>query len=281
MAVSRDGVPISYECTGHGEPMLVFVHGWCCDARYWRKQVPEFSRTHRVVTLDLAGHGHSGMGRTNYTMRAFGEDVRVVAESAGCGRVVLIGHSMGGSVIAEAARLMPDRVIGLIGVDTLENVEYAMTPQEQDKMIAPLRADFRGGCRAFVGGMLSTNTESELREWILSDMSAAPQAVAVSAIAAMTGQYVTGEAANVFEAIRAPVIVVKGDLWPADAAANRRHMASFDVIELKRADHFLMLDRPDAFNAALETALQRVQSTAGGLPLTRAPDGVPPPREHP
>lgn len=77
--------------------------------------MPHFSAKHRVVTLDLAGHGHSGLARTRYTMKAFGEDVQAVTQAVGGRRVILIGHSMGGSVIAEAARLLPGRVIGLIG----------------------------------------------------------------------------------------------------------------------------------------------------------------------
>ena len=52
---SKDGTPISYEIHGAGEPTLVFVHGWGCDARYWSAQLPYFSKKHRVVTLDLAG----------------------------------------------------------------------------------------------------------------------------------------------------------------------------------------------------------------------------------
>ncbi|MGB9436494.1 MAG: alpha/beta hydrolase [Desulfobacterales bacterium] len=139
---SKDGTPISYEIYGVGEPSLVFVHGWSCDARYWRAQLPHFSKNHRVVVLDLAGHGHSGSTRSQYTMKSFGEDVQAVAEATDSRRIILIGHSMGGSVIAEAARLMPNRVIGLIGIDTLENIEYPMTREELDQMMAPLAKDF-------------------------------------------------------------------------------------------------------------------------------------------
>lgn len=64
VVLSKDGVPISYEVFGSGEPTLVFVHGWSCDSRYWRCQVPYFGKNHRVVTIDFAGHGHSGTGRT-------------------------------------------------------------------------------------------------------------------------------------------------------------------------------------------------------------------------
>ena len=255
LAISADGTPISFESYGSGEPTLVFVHGWSCDARYWREQIPHFSKNHRVIVLDLAGHGHSGMGRAQYTMRSFGEDVKAVAEATDSRSVILVGHSMGGSVIAEAARLMADRVIGLIGIDTLENIEYPMTPEEFEGMVAPLKKDFQTGCRQFVEAMISPRTDAELREWILADMSAAPPNVALSAMTDMMSQYITGEAARIFEDIRIPVMTVNGDMWPVDYEANRRHMFSFDAIVLKDADHFLMLNRVEEFNSALEKAI--------------------------
>jgi pimeloyl-ACP methyl ester carboxylesterase len=255
VAFSKDGTPISYEVYGSGEPTLVFVHGWSCDARYWREQVPYFSKNHRVVTLDLAGHGHSGAKRSRYTMSSFGEDVRAVTEASGSGSVILIGHSMGGTVIAEAARLMPDRVLGLIGIDTLENIEYPITRKELNKMMAPFKKNFRAGSRQFVSEMISPRTDPKLREWILSDISAAPPAVALSAMNEMMSQYITGEAAKIFDKLRIPVITVNGDKWPIHYEANRRHMFSYDAIVLKEADHFLMMDRPAEFNQALEKAI--------------------------
>lgn len=254
--LSKDGTPISYEVYGAGEPTLVFVHGWSCDARYWRAQASHFSKKHRVVILDLAGHGHSGMSRTKYTMGAFGEDVRAVTEAIGSPRVILIGHSMGGSVIAEAARLMPNRVIGLIGIDTFDNIEYPLTSEELKKMTTPLEKDFRTGSRQFIGEMILPQTDPQLREWILSDISAAPPAVALSAVNEMMTRYITGDAAKVFEKIRIPVITVNGGLWPINYEANRRHMFSYQAIVLKKADHFLMMNRPEEFNRALEQAIK-------------------------
>lgn len=260
VALSKDGTPLSYEVHGAGEPTLVFVHGWSCDARYWRAQIPHFAKGHRVVVLDLAGHGHSGLSRTRYTMAAFGEDVQAVTESVGSKSVILIGHSMGGSVIAEAARLMPDKVVGLIGVDTLENIEYPLTAEELKKMTEPLEKDFRTGSRQFVGEMFLPQTDPQLREWIIADVSAAPPAVALSAMTEMMTQYITGEAARIFEQLRIPVITVKGDLWPVNYEANRRHMFSFQAIVLEKADHFLMMDRPDEFNRELEKAIRMLSA---------------------
>ncbi len=254
---SRDGTLISYEVYGQGEPALVFIHGWSGDARYWRAQVPCFSKEHRVVVLDLAGHGHSGVTpRTRYTMASFGEDVRAVTEAACGGKVILVGHSMGGAVIAEAARLMPDRVIGLIGVDTLENVEYSLSPQGHLEMTAPLEKDFRSGSRKFVGDMFLPGADPGIREWVMSDVSAAPPAVAMSALNEYLAQYVTGEASGIFDKLRIPVITVNSDMWPINYEGNRRHMFSYETFVLKGADHFLMLDRPDDFNILLRKAVR-------------------------
>ena len=260
---SKDGTPISYEVNGNGEPGLVFVHGWSCDSRYWREQVPYFSKTYQVVTIDLAGHGHSGFSRSKYTMKAFGKDVKAVTDVSGADKVILIGHSMGGSVIAEAARLMPARGIGLIGIDTLQNIEYPLTSDELKKMTAPMKADFKSGSRNFVSEMMRPGTDPKLREWILSDMSSTPPSVALSAMQEMMSRYLTGEAAKPFEAIKLPVVAVNADMWPINYEANRRHMASFDAIILENSDHFLMMNRPEEFNKALEKGIQLILKKAG------------------
>lgn len=256
---SKDGTPISYEIYGEGEPTLVFVHGWCCDSRYWREQIPRFSKKYRMILIDLAGHGHSGFRSSSYSMKAFGEDVEAVAEAAaGTGKIILIGHSMGGSVMAEAAHLMPDKVLGLIGVDTLENISYRMTREEMDNMVAPFKEDFTAAARAFVGQMLLPGTDAALRSWIISDMSAARPDDAISALESMVRQYVTGEAAEIFDSIHIPVVTVNAGLWPVNYDGNRKHMYSYEAIVLKGTDHFLMLDQTGRFNDALEKAIGMV-----------------------
>src|SRR5213593_1069869 len=60
---SADGVQIVYETAGSREPALIFIHGGFADRSFWANQMPAFSAAHRVLTLDLAGHGESGDGR--------------------------------------------------------------------------------------------------------------------------------------------------------------------------------------------------------------------------
>jgi len=257
---SKDGTPISYEVHGTGEPTLVFVHGWSCDTRYWCKQIPAFSQKHKLVVIDLAGHGHSGIERDTFSMQSFGEDVKSVVEAIGSENIILIGHSMGGAVIAEAARLMPKRVKGLIGVDTYDNIEYPLSNEEFNMMIAPLKKNFKSGTRQFVQQMLSQNTDDQLNEWIKADMSAAPSSIALSAMEEYMSQYITGHTAKIFDSIQIPVMAISCDMWPINYEANRRHMFSFDAIVIKKADHFLMMNRSDEFNKALKQAIKSIMA---------------------
>ena len=256
---SADGTPIAYEVHGSGEPTLIMVHGWSCDARYWREQLAYLAAQHRVVTVDLAGHGHSGAGREDYTMRSFGEDVRAVADAVGSNEVILVGHSMGGLVIAEAARLLPGRVLGLIGVDSLHNLDFPVTEENAAEMIAPLEADFPAGCRQFAAAMILPDTDAGLAEWIQADMAAAPPEVAVSAMREYMEQWITGAGPALFEELPLPVVAVCADLWPVNAEANRQHMRSFEAIVVEGTDHFLMLGNAEEFNRALKDAITKIK----------------------
>jgi pimeloyl-ACP methyl ester carboxylesterase len=255
---SFDGVPISYSVYGRGDVTLVFVHGWSCDSRYWYRQVPHLSSRYRVVTVDLAGHGHSGPGRKDYTVASFGEDVKAVVEKVHAKKAILIGHSMGGAVIAAAAALMPDRVIGLIGVDTLHNVEARYTQEELDQYVKPFEEDFVRKVREFVHGMFVKGTDAELVEWVAADMSCAIPRVGISALRGYFGLFVTGEAAGLFEKVKCPVRAVNADLWPTEPAANRRHMVSFEAVIMKGVGHFPMLEKPGEFNGRLRKVVREL-----------------------
>ena len=52
---------------GKRSVVLLFVHGWCCDRSHWRYQLDVFAADHRVVALDLPGHGDSGARSDRYS----------------------------------------------------------------------------------------------------------------------------------------------------------------------------------------------------------------------
>jgi pimeloyl-ACP methyl ester carboxylesterase len=173
VAVSSDGITVSFEVHGSGTPTLVFVHGWLCDGSYWRGQLGSFAEQYQVVAIDLAGHGKSGTGRASWTMAAFGEDVAAVIEHLGVRETVLIGHSMGGDVIVETALRLPTQVTGLVWVDTYSSLDEPRTREMIQAFLVPFREDFVPATRELVRRMFLRDADPGLVEWVATDMASA------------------------------------------------------------------------------------------------------------
>lgn len=245
VVTSADGIRIAYETHGEGTPALVFVHGWSCDRSYWEGQLQPFSRQFKVVAVDLAGHGESGLGRKTQTMAAFGGDVAAVVEKLGLEHIILIGHSMGGDVIVEAARRLPGRVAGLVWIDTYKQLGTPRTPEQIQALMAPFRADFVETTRTFVRGMFPPSADRALVERVAADMSAAPPAVAIGALesAISFGR----EMPRALQELKLPVVAINPDNKPTDVESMERH--GVQVVLMSGVGHFLDDGGPRAFQS--------------------------------
>jgi len=254
---SADGVPIRYEVHGSGDPALVFVHGWSCDRTYWDAQIPYFSDRYRVVTIDLAGHGESGLGREVWSMRAFGQDVTAVVEELGLDHVVLVGHSMGGPVVVEAARLLGDRVRLVVGADTFKDVSGRYTREFIANWLQPFRVDFDAAMSDFVTSFFLQTSDSALIEQTVDDMSAAPPNVALGAAEELMN-WGSIEQAAAFRELSVPVRLINSDYSPTNVDAGREYTSSFDAVLMSGVGHFVMMEDPATFNRLLSEIVEGV-----------------------
>src|SRR5438876_6816716 len=106
---------------GKGTPALVFVHGFACTSDDWRAQLEHFQRTNEVVACDLRGHGKTPGRPHECSIEHYGGDVAALVNNLELKSCVLVGHSMGCRVVLEAARLIPERVAGIVLVDGSRN----------------------------------------------------------------------------------------------------------------------------------------------------------------
>jgi pimeloyl-ACP methyl ester carboxylesterase len=256
--MSADEVSIRYTVAGKGEPALVFVHGWSCDKSYWEAQVGHFSKSYRVITLDLAGHGDSGLERHAWTIEAFAEDVVAVVKTLDLERIILVGHSMGGSVNLEAAQRIPERVIGIIGVDTYHSLEPKFTKEQIDQFLALFKDDFPVMTKNFVRSMFPHDADTSLVERVASDMAAAPAEVAIGAMTS----YLNYDPSQALEGSQIPIYCINSDKFPTDVDTAKRLAHSFEVEIVAGRGHFLMMEDPKTFNRLLEKTVETL--SAGG-----------------
>src|SRR6186713_1040854 len=262
IAIAPDGVHVQYHVYGSGEPTLVFIHGWSCDSNYWREQVPVFRQHYTVVTVDLAGHGGTDGNRSAWTISNFGQDVTTALSAVPSGQIILVGHSMGGPVAIEAARKLGKRVIGIIGVDTFNSVGAPAPNQAQiDALLKSFEADFIGTTRKFVTEHLFPPTANrELANKVAYDMSLSPPRVAIPSLRAVLEYDFT----EPLKEISVPIVAIDSDLGePVNEARIRKVLPKFHAVTLAGDGHFLMMDDPQRFNAALDAEIQALRGAPG------------------
>ena len=207
---------------------------------------------YRTVAVDLAGHSESGSGRRAWTMAAFGEDVVAVVEHLGAGPVVLVGHSMGGDVIVEAALRLGDRVAGLVWADVYSTLGEPDRDDELEAFAAPFREDFMPATRAFVKRMFPPGADPALVERVAADMSAAPPEIAVEALRHAVGNE-PGVIAGLAR-LTVPVVAINAERGHTDTAALRRH--GVEPVLMPGVGYFLMMEDPEGFNRLLVNAVE-------------------------
>jgi pimeloyl-ACP methyl ester carboxylesterase len=179
----RDGVALFYEDTGQGEPPVLLVHGWCCDHTYFAPQSAHFARDHRVVAVDLRGHGASDKPEQDYTMAGFADDLAWLCGELGLVKPVVIGHSMGGVIALDLAARYPDLPSAIVAVDSPLLPPQALTGAIAEVVAGLKSPAYREVAQGFVGNALFIEGDDpELKARVVEGMSAAPQHVMASAM---------------------------------------------------------------------------------------------------
>jgi pimeloyl-ACP methyl ester carboxylesterase len=136
-----------------------------------------------VVSVDLRGHGESDKPRGAYPIAAYADDIAHLIGSLRLGKVVAVGHSMGGFAVLELAAEHPEHVAAIVMVDP---APFAIAPsfrQNLEAMIAAADAGDRVPCRQFIDNHLFLPTSDRtVKDRVLSAMMAAPDHVAADAM---------------------------------------------------------------------------------------------------
>lgn len=244
--VQTDGSEVYYARAGEGPPLL-FVHGSGADHTLWGRQLDSLVDEYTVAALDLNGHGRSpvrdgeGDGLCTYT-----RDVLAVLDALGQPAVVL-GHSLGGAVALSVALERPAtlrlRALGLIGTGAKLRVH--------PDILRLIDEDFEGAVDLILGWAFAPNPPAEFYRRAKEQMLRNGQA-------ALRRDFRTCDAFDVMdrlEAIEVPALVAVGredKLTPVKYAEYLRdHISGATLEVVEGAGHMVMLERPEALDAAI------------------------------
>jgi pimeloyl-ACP methyl ester carboxylesterase len=234
---------------------FVLVHGASHGAWCWDDVATVLRRAgHRVVTLDLPGHGRRAAEAGRASMEAYGRAVADVMAREGVSRGILVGHSMGGPVIQKAAELAPERIAHLV---FLAAVVLPSGGSLERVHLTPVgRALMRGLAAARGDGTFAYPAETAWARW-MSDLPRSHPTVG-RALASLTPQplrpFVERVGYSAFERLPTPRSYLRclGDLAVVPArAAGYAERLGVRPVDMKTA-HDPMLSAPETLARLLE-----------------------------
>src|SRR3954454_8820822 len=230
---------------GRGGLQVVFIHGNGADSTNWDAQLAHLRTSRRAVAIDLPGMGRSAPAANgDYSPKANAAAVDAAVSSIGLTRFVVVGHSYGGAVAAAYAAAHREKVAAVIYADSAASVP-AMSPQMQ-KFVDALRADRMKVTRMWFAPMLKPSSPA-VQERVFATVEKSTVDAFAGALERLAGY----DAKAVVNAYPGPKFVI----YAADIESPASFRPLFPDLPaeiITGAGHWLMLDKPDEFNAALD-----------------------------
>ncbi len=247
------GLSIFYNEDGRGEPLLL-IHGFPLSSDMWEPQRAALMHRFRVITPDLRGMGKSDVPTGGYSMDAYADDLIALLDHLGIGQVVVGGMSMGGYVAFALLRRAPDRVKGMILIDTKATADDDEMLAKRRSLIEQVRAE---GSRAAVdtSKMFTERTHQErpeLVEYLQHIMVANPPDGIVGALQAMIER---PDSTALLRDLAVPVLIIVGSddplTPPSTAKAMQDALPQASLVVIDGAAHASNLEHPEAVNKAI------------------------------
>ncbi|MDR2132168.1 MAG: alpha/beta hydrolase [Clostridiales Family XIII bacterium] len=267
---TADGCKLYYEEHGKGEP-LIFIHGWSCNSKYFKKQVAYFSKKYRVVAYDLRGHGESDKGEVteqNMNLARFGEDLHELIEGLGIDKANLVGWSMGTSTLFAYIRkfgcqyinklCIIDMIPKLITDDEWKlGTMSSFTHADNLNWLSMIAADWNTLVEHFTPNIFGKGypKDSELFKWSLGEARKnVPHVMAFMWLSMSVEDF-----RPVLKDIAVPTLLAFGGDGLLHTRAHGEYMEqnikNSKLVLFPGCGHGPFLDAPDAFNAELEAFL--------------------------
>jgi pimeloyl-ACP methyl ester carboxylesterase len=241
---------------GSGDPPILFVHGYSCDSHDWMRQLPYFTGTHRVIAVDLRGHGRSSAPEKGYEARNFADDIAGLIDELGCGPVVAVGHSLGGLVVSALAVEHPSLVQAVVSVDPGYLVSDESLPIIET-MLVGLDDDPVTTVQTILGSTSYTPSSPDyLKSWHMRRTAGVPPHVLRDTGLALLGgpealSY-RSPSERYLQGRRCPVLAIYASPDRAALEATLLTDPRSRSIAWEGAGHWLHQERPDEFNRLVE-----------------------------
>src|SRR5882762_2086688 len=257
---TRDG-RLSYEAAGDAAlPPLVFLHGIGGVARAWRGQLDFFGDRYRAIAWDMPGYGGSAPLPT-VSIAALADALQGFLQQIGTTKPILVGHSIGGMIVQQLLAKNPDIASAVVLAQTSPAfgkpdgdwqkgfIEARLGPLDRGETLVSLAP-------TLVKELVGDDPNIDGMELARDCMACVPEPTYRATMLALMGF----DLRNALKNIAVPTLVLSGSKDNNAPAPMMAKMATYipaaTYVELEGAGHLVNLERPEAFNAALNGFLK-------------------------
>ncbi len=248
MRVELETVALEVEDHGEGIPVIL-LHGFPLSSQIWTPVRTAVEQAARLITPDLRGFGSSEKPPTGYGVGELAGEVIRLADAVKIDRFVLGGHSMGGYVALRVAAAWPERVAGLILVDTRAEADAPEGRERRNAGIARIAAgDASDFLDEFVAGLVGPSSRARAPR-VLAELRAIAAEAAPEALAGcLAGMRDRPDSSALLPALAVPTLVIVGQEDSLTPPAASRSMAAAlpraTLVEIPSAGHTPSMERP-------------------------------------
>jgi pimeloyl-ACP methyl ester carboxylesterase len=198
MILEHKGIPVFYSDKGQGD-VTVLLHGFLENSTMWNELVPKLSKSNRIITIDLLGHGKTGCIGYVHTMEMMAEAVKAVLEHLNSSEITVIGHSMGGYVGLALAEMFPDIVNGICLMNSTALADSEERKLNRDRAIAAVKQNHKTFISMSVTNLFASDNRERLATEIEHTKQEALKIPLQGIIAALEGMKIRKDRTNLLD----------------------------------------------------------------------------------
>lgn len=256
-----DGVPMYYEDDGTG-PAVILIHGWTMNGSFWAQNVPALAGSHRVVNVDLRGHGQSGKTDAGHTIAQYAADVHHLIRHLGLRDVTMVGWSMGtavtlsfieqfGTGLLKSTALVDQSPRFLSAPDWDFPLFGAYTPADIAALVQGLHHARPVVAKPFIADCFASEPPSEVTDAVYAETTK----TSTGAAADVWFNMAYADFRSVLPSVDVPTLLAYGKrskIFPGDLDQwMATQLPDAHVVPFEQSGHAPFSEEPDAFNEAL------------------------------
>jgi len=204
---------ISFTDSGEGTA-VIFLHGFLENKKMWQDYVTLYSEKHRIITIDLLGHGETDCLGYVHSMEENANAVNEVLEHLNIEKAIIVGHSMGGYVSLAFAELYLEKIQKLVLLNSTSKEDNAEKKLNRTRAIKAVKQNYVNFVSLAISNLFSENNRTRLETEIEKVKEQALKTPLQGVVASLEGMKIRKDRETFLQKNLFPVLLVLGKQDP-------------------------------------------------------------------